>query len=160
MSWAPHWTILCLAADEDGAAANGGLAASPPESVRVLSPGVDFAKAHLTLALNMNVPMAVVVTKFDLASKASLQKTLSKILTAVKDSGRVPRILQPDQKAYDPLRAIPPNDYAKAQEERNLQRARGLLRLSVIRFAPTTYSRPLRSRPGDYQVTGRCGNTW
>lgn len=116
MSWAPHWTILCLAADEDGAAAKGGLTASPPESVRVLSPGVDFAKAHLTLALNMNVPMAVVVTKFDLASRASLQKTLSKILTAVKDSGRVPRILQPDQKAYDSLRAVPPNDYSKAQE--------------------------------------------
>lgn len=116
MSWAPHWSILCIAADGDGVATNGGIKDNPPESVRLLSVGVDFVKAHLTLALNMNVPMAVVVTKFDLASKASLQKTLSKILTAVKDSGRMPKILQPDQKQHDSLRVIPSHDYGKAQE--------------------------------------------
>jgi GTPase len=41
--------------------------------------------------------LAIVVTKLDLASKTSLRQTLSKILSAVKATGRTPSIVPPDQ---------------------------------------------------------------
>lgn len=41
--------------------------------------------------------MCIVVTKLDLASKSSLRQTLSKILSAVKATGRTPSIIPPDQ---------------------------------------------------------------
>lgn len=48
--------------------------------------GVDLVKAHLTLSLKLDVPMAVVITKLDLASKASLNKTMANVLTAIKEA--------------------------------------------------------------------------
>ena len=45
----------------------------------------------------MEKPLAIVITKLDLASKSSLRKILSKILTAVKATGRTPSILPADQ---------------------------------------------------------------
>ena len=45
----------------------------------------------------MDKPLAIVITKLDLASKTSLRQSLSKTLTAVKAAGRTPSILPPDQ---------------------------------------------------------------
>ena len=40
------------------------------------------------------------ITKLDLASKTSLKQTLSKILSAIKASGRIPALLPPDPSKY------------------------------------------------------------
>ena len=59
--------------------------------------------------------MAVIITKLDLASKNSLRQTLSKILTSVKATGRIPSILPPNQAksvADSDLALIPDSDVA------------------------------------------------
>lgn len=112
MNWAPHWSILCIAADDsEHNAAAYSLTSHHSNNVDVKY--VDLVKAHLTLSLKLDVPVAVVVTKMDLASKIGLQKTLVKVLSAVKEAGRVPKILQPDQTEHKNLTEIPTEDRAK-----------------------------------------------
>ncbi|OAR01973.1 hypothetical protein LLEC1_00090 [Akanthomyces lecanii] len=124
MNWAPHWSILCIAAD-DSEQSSSAYFPTDQHHQRVEAPHVDLVKAHLTLSLKLDVPMAVVVTKMDLASKIGLQKTLVKVLSAIKDAGRVPKILKPDQQEHKELAQIPINDRSKvspiieAMEEAN-----------------------------------------
>lgn len=116
MSWAPHWSILCIAADATEEASGGdGATPSAQEILGAAAAGVDLVKAHLTLSLKLDVPMAIVITKLDLASKLSVQKTMVKVLTAIKEAGRIPKILQPDQRQHDELKHIPQEDLAKIQ---------------------------------------------
>lgn len=99
VGWAPHWTVLCIAADDGGANApnSAGGTSSAQDILGTAGAGIDLAKAHLELCLKFDKPLVVVITKLDLASKASLRQTLSKILTAVKATGRTPSIVPPDQ---------------------------------------------------------------
>ncbi|OAQ64161.1 GTP-binding protein 2 [Pochonia chlamydosporia 170] len=114
MNWAPHWSVLCIAADASEDISTGiGATSSAKDVLGTAAAGIDLVRAHLNLALKLDVPMAVVITKLDLASKQSLQKTLTKILAAIKDAGRIPKILQPDQIQHDDLRDIPCGDLAK-----------------------------------------------
>jgi GTPase len=116
MNWAPHWSILCIAADDSEPASNGSsLHPTSLDPDNAQNTRADLVMAHLTLSLKLDVPMAIVITKMDLASKPALQKTLVKVLTAIKDAGRTPKILQPDQKEHAEMPAIPPEDNAKVQ---------------------------------------------
>ncbi|CAG9939444.1 unnamed protein product [Clonostachys rosea f. rosea IK726] len=116
MNWAPHWSILCIASDDgDPASMRPGGTSTAQDVLGAAAAGVDLVSAHLTLSLKLEVPMAIVVTKLDLASKTSLQKTMSKILTAIKAAGRVPKILQPDQSRHEDLQRIPQQDHDKVQ---------------------------------------------
>ncbi|KAH7364609.1 GTP-binding protein-like protein 2 [Rhexocercosporidium sp. MPI-PUGE-AT-0058] len=94
IGWAPHWTILCIGADEGDAGAGGRVS---PHETSAAEFGVDLGKAHLELCLKLDRPLAVVITKLDLASKASLRQALSKILSVIKVTGRIPSIIPPDQ---------------------------------------------------------------
>ncbi|CAL3968726.1 unnamed protein product [Diplocarpon coronariae] len=71
--------------------------ASGNETLRTAGIGVDLGKAHLELCLKLDRPLAVVITKLDLASKTNLRQTLSKILSIIKATGRMPSIIAPDQ---------------------------------------------------------------
>ncbi|KKA26708.1 hypothetical protein TD95_004740 [Thielaviopsis punctulata] len=102
VGWAPHWTVLCVAADY------GESCGWPLSGENTLGP--DLALAHLELCLKLQSPLAVVITKLDKASKPSLQRTLGKILTAIKTTGRMPRIIQPDQTCHATLTQIPAAD--------------------------------------------------
>ncbi len=51
----------------------------------------------MELCLKLEKPLAIVITKLDLASRTSLRLTLSKVLTAVKAAGRKPSVLPPDK---------------------------------------------------------------
>ncbi|EFX02466.1 GTP-binding protein [Grosmannia clavigera kw1407] len=93
IGWAPHWTILCLAAASDTAAGSAAL-----------------AKAHLDLCLKLNLPLAIIITKSDLLNKESLKRTLVPIWTAVKNAGRTPQLLQSKQKSSENIRQIPATD--------------------------------------------------
>jgi GTPase len=112
VGWAPHWSVLCLAADDVTATDNG------PN----LSPlgfgggGTDLAKAHLDLCLKLESPLAIVITKLDLASKASMARLLGRVLTRVKEVGRVPEILKPNQRACNNvLTKVPEEDTRKVK---------------------------------------------
>ncbi|TFB06342.1 GTP-binding protein 2 [Trichoderma ghanense] len=108
MNWAPHWMVLCIAADD--AEVTHDMASAVMDSA-----DTDLVKAHLDLSLKLDVPLAIVITKLDLASKASLQKTMTKILAAIRDAKRIPKLLQPDQQPQDQLAEIPQADWDKVQ---------------------------------------------
>ncbi|EGR50781.1 uncharacterized protein TRIREDRAFT_120558 [Trichoderma reesei QM6a] len=108
MNWAPHWMVLCIAADD--AEVTHDMASMVMDSA-----DTDLVKAHLDLSLKLDVPLAIVITKLDLASKASLQKTMTKILAAIRDAKRVPKLLQPDQQPQEQLAQIPQADWDKVQ---------------------------------------------
>jgi len=98
VGWAPHWTLLCIAADDGANAPHGaGGTSSAQEILGTIGVGIDLSKAHLDLCLQLEKPLGIVITKLDLASRASLRDTLAKILSAIKAVGRSPAILQPDQ---------------------------------------------------------------
>ncbi|ATZ57845.1 hypothetical protein BCIN_15g03740 [Botrytis cinerea B05.10] len=94
VGWAPHWTVLCVAADDTGSSGAGST--STTELLGTVGAGTDLAKAHLELCLKLDKPLAIVITKLDLASRPRLSETLSKLLSAIKATGRTPSILPPD----------------------------------------------------------------
>jgi GTPase len=111
MNWAPHWMILCIAADDAETTSR-----AHDVTVPALDSGdTDLVKAHLELSLKLDVPLAIVITKLDLASKVSLQKTMTKILGAIRDADRIPKLLQPDQQPRDQLSEIPQTDWDKVK---------------------------------------------
>ena len=92
VGWAPDWALACVAADEAEAALPPGIAltaANPP------SPGIamDLAEAHLRLSLALELPIVVVLTKLDVASKAGLRWVLGRLLSNLKAAARKPVII-------------------------------------------------------------------
>ncbi len=113
VSWAPHWTLCCVAAD-DGEDSTGrvGATASSSEILGSAGVGVDLSKAHLELCLKLNLPLVIVITKLDIASKVGLRNTLTKILTTLKAAGRKPAILSSsaEQRGEPQLQSIAKDD--------------------------------------------------
>lgn len=118
VSWAPHWTLCCVAAD-DGEDSTGrvGATASSSEILGSTGVGVDLSKAHLELCLKLNLPLVIVITKLDIASKVGLRNTLTKVLTTLKAAGRQPAIMSSssDQRGEHQLQSIAKNDEDAAQ---------------------------------------------
>jgi hypothetical protein len=83
--------------DGENAPTGAGGTSSAQDILGTAGAGIDLAKAHLELCLKLEKPLAIVITKLDLASKTSLRQTVSKILSAVKATGRTPSLLPPDQ---------------------------------------------------------------
>jgi GTPase len=98
VGWAPHWTMLCVAADDgDNASTGAGGTSSAQDVLGIAGAGINLSSAHLELCLKLEKPLVIVITKLDLASRLGLRQTLSKILSAIKSAGRVPAMLPPDQ---------------------------------------------------------------
>ncbi|KAI9868732.1 MAG: hypothetical protein M1813_004583 [Trichoglossum hirsutum] len=94
VGWAPHWVALCVAADESGGSIGENIALpSVRDAPGIAGVGLDLMEAHLELCLQLSLPLVVVVTKLDLASKTGLKNTLAKVLSALKAAGRRPIIL-------------------------------------------------------------------
>ncbi|KAL8681960.1 MAG: hypothetical protein Q9186_001968 [Xanthomendoza sp. 1 TL-2023] len=94
VSWAPHWTLCCIAADyEQDSAGRAGATASASDILGSSCAEIDLARAHLELCLNLGLPLVVVITKIELASIGALKRTLGKILSQLKSAGRRPEIL-------------------------------------------------------------------
>ncbi|KAL0938903.1 GTP-binding protein [Colletotrichum truncatum] len=114
--WAPQWTVLCLAADDaEASSTKEGASSTANEVLGVAGAGVDLAKSHLELCLKLKNPLVIVITKLDLATKASLQRTLGQVLTHIKEAGRVPKILQPAPGGAQEWANIPSADLDKAR---------------------------------------------
>ena len=91
ISWAPHWTLCCISADQDG---DYDSRTSPTACDQGASgSGVDeggSSRAHLNLCLKLGLPLVVVITKLDLTSKVRLRPMLNKIFSLLKAAGRRP----------------------------------------------------------------------
>ena len=94
VGWAPHWTLLCVPADdiEDPAGKAGSTKASR-QSLGSSVSDMDLSGAQLDLCLRLHLPLVIVITKLDLASRAGLKGSLTKVLDALKAAGRKPVIL-------------------------------------------------------------------
>jgi GTPase len=95
MSWNPHWTLLCIAADdpEDNNTGNAGATASRQDALAPTAAGSELSLAHMSLCIALQLPLVVVITKLDLTSKTGLRQTLAKVLSALKAAGRKPLML-------------------------------------------------------------------
>ncbi|KAG9240088.1 hypothetical protein BJ878DRAFT_528253 [Calycina marina] len=175
IGWVPHWTLLCIAADDgENAPITQGGTASAQQILGTAGSGIDLVKAHLELCLKLNQPLTVVITKQDLASGISLKKTLSKILTAIKSAERVPFILPPDHNSSIPengLRTLATSDNEKIQKVLDkMQESNSLV--SVVPIVLTSASKgigirllhcllqslPIPKSPTAYDFVGRALN--
>lgn len=94
LSWAPHWTMCCIAADdEEHDTGKIGATATSSDILGPIGVDVDMSRSHLELCLSLGLPLVIVVTKLDLASNFGLRETLRKVLTILKAAGRQPMVL-------------------------------------------------------------------
>ncbi|KAL3452381.1 hypothetical protein BJX65DRAFT_266050 [Aspergillus insuetus] len=88
VSWAPHYVFMCLSAtSEDEMPLGSG--ADPAEQPMDLN----LALSYLGLCIKLEIPVIVVITKMDLASRAGLRTNLAKVLSALKAAGKKPVML-------------------------------------------------------------------
>ncbi|KAI9697867.1 MAG: hypothetical protein M1820_007654 [Bogoriella megaspora] len=95
IGWAPHWTLLCVPADDDED--TSGKAGGTPTAEEALGPvaaDLDLSGVYLDLCLRLVLPFVIVITKYDLASKQGLRQTLAKIVSSLKAANRKPVILR------------------------------------------------------------------
>lgn len=126
ISWKPSWTVLCVAADD-----NEGNPSQSSETVttsinsadHIAAKRVDFSLCHLDLCLRLDLPLIIVITKMDLANKTGLRSVLTKLLSALKASGKVPVVLGnslgtvavPEAGGFAPeLQSVPDQEQAEA----------------------------------------------
>lgn len=95
VSWDPHWTIYCVAANE----ISNPWGYPSYDSNGISGKSADLSQSHLELCLNIGLPLVVVITKFDLASKSGLRQLLNQILSTIKAAGRRPIMVKP---THDP----------------------------------------------------------
>lgn len=81
VSLKPHYVLLCIPAS------------NPEEPGQTESTEVGMSLAYLQLCVSLGIPIIVVVTKLDAATRSSMRLVLSQVLSAVKASGRKPVML-------------------------------------------------------------------
>ncbi|GAP83586.1 putative GTP-binding protein [Rosellinia necatrix] len=118
VGWAPHWTLLCIAASEENTISTGTHSLIGVDgALGIAIAEMDLAMAHLDLCLRLEIPLAILITKIEKAQRTLLKEKLNSILTKVKATGRTPKLLT----GAGPLTAnssrVPDQDRAKVQTE-------------------------------------------
>ncbi|KAI9835001.1 MAG: hypothetical protein M1819_002724 [Sarea resinae] len=120
VGWAPRWTLLCIAADDsDDSSGKIGGTSSAQEVLGSVGAHADLSGAHLDLCLKLQLPLIVVITKLDLASKAGLRQTLAKLLSSLKAASRKPIMLSSGIGGSDDdidLRYVPVNEEVEVRK--------------------------------------------
>jgi len=139
VGWAPHWTLLCIPADSADFLTDTMATSSISDASSTASAGFDSTDAHLDLCLQLRLPLAIVITKLDLAEKAKLLRTLNKILTKVKAAGRTPRPLRSSAplRPESRLTCVPEDDHQAMSKVLDAMVAKDDL-LSVVPIALTS----------------------
>ncbi|KZM22675.1 uncharacterized protein EKO05_0009635 [Ascochyta rabiei] len=88
VGWQPHWTLVCVPADNTDESSS-----TLQDTLGPAAADLGLSQAHLQLCLDLELPLVIVITKYDLATKAGLRQTLSKLLSALKEAGRKPCII-------------------------------------------------------------------
>ncbi|KAI1643928.1 uncharacterized protein F4817DRAFT_233904 [Daldinia loculata] len=118
VGWAPHWTLLCIPANEDGNPASGVHSLSGADgAIGVGIASMDLAMAHLDLCLKLAIPLAILITKSELGQRALLKDKLNIVFTKVKAMGRIPRLLTSTARDEDNLTEVSENDMQKVKDE-------------------------------------------
>ncbi len=95
MGWAPHWTLVCVPANDVEPVMDGDFKPSLTSQVNLADANQEagLSIAHLDLCLKLELPLVVLITKLDLAYKSSLRRTLTTLLSVLKGAGRKPVIV-------------------------------------------------------------------
>ncbi|KAI0017645.1 GTP-binding protein [Xylariomycetidae sp. FL0641] len=118
VGWAPHWTLLCIAANEDPSPSQGAHSLSGADGAMGIDmTTMDLAMAHLDLCLKLEMPLAILITKTELAQRTLLKEKLNSLLTKVKATGRVPKLLTTPGCEGEDLTEVPARDQQKIREE-------------------------------------------
>ncbi|KAF3055709.1 GTP-binding protein 2 [Daldinia childiae] len=118
VGWAPHWTLLCIPANEDGNPASGVHSLSGADSaIGVGIASMDLAMTHLDLCLKLAIPLAILITKSELGQRALLKDKLNIVFTKVKAMGRMPKLLTSTARDEDSLTEVSENDMQKVKDE-------------------------------------------
>ncbi|KAI5846695.1 hypothetical protein BZA05DRAFT_133993 [Tricharina praecox] len=93
VGWAPHYAAIIIPANdcesEDG------------------TPGLsDASRIHMELCIKLDLPLIVIFTKMDIASKTGLRAVLSSVLSTLKASGKRPLMVQKSAKIMDTCTAV------------------------------------------------------
>ncbi|KAI3334748.1 hypothetical protein F4824DRAFT_178715 [Ustulina deusta] len=118
VGWAPHWTLLCIAASEENTIPTSTHSLTGVDGA--LGIGIaemDLAMAHLDLCLKLEIPLAILITKMEKAQRNLLKEKLNNILTKVKATGRTPKLLTSSGPLAADLFEVPDQDQAKVQTE-------------------------------------------
>ncbi|KAJ5164209.1 uncharacterized protein N7500_006039 [Penicillium coprophilum] len=98
VSWAPHYVMLCIPANcGSGSETPGSEQAGTEQSE------IDTCLSYLELCLKLQVPVLIVITKLDLASRSGLRDNLGRVLSALKTAGRQPAMLPASPAGDTPL---------------------------------------------------------
>lgn len=102
MGWRPHWTLLCVPAnDTESTAGKASGTFTAQQGFGSAVSDLDLSRAQLDLCLRLRLPLVVVITKLDVASRNGLRETLSKVLDCLKAAGRKPAIVPNHRKGID-----------------------------------------------------------
>ncbi|KAK2803464.1 hypothetical protein FQN51_003572 [Onygenales sp. PD_10] len=82
VSWEPHYLLLCVPANGE----------SDSETIGT-STEINLCLSYLDLCMKLELPVIVVMTKLDVATRSSIRQTLAQILSAIKSTGRKPIML-------------------------------------------------------------------
>ncbi|KAI0512480.1 hypothetical protein F5B22DRAFT_304501 [Xylaria bambusicola] len=118
VGWAPHWTLLCIAASEETTISTGTHSLTGADGA--LDIGIaemDLAMAHLELCLKLEIPLAIILTKMEKAQRNLLKDKLNNILTKVKATGRTPKLLTSSGPLAADLSEVPDQDKRKVQAD-------------------------------------------
>ncbi|KAI2613895.1 uncharacterized protein GGS25DRAFT_469505 [Hypoxylon fragiforme] len=115
VGWAPHWTLLCIPANEEALPASGVHSLSGADGVGITS--MELAMAHLDLSLKLAMPLAILITKSELGQRTLLKEKLNVVFTKVKATGRIPKLLTSLARDEDSLAEVPDVDLRKVAEE-------------------------------------------
>lgn len=115
VSWAPHWTLCCIPANEN-VQGSGGInrGSSTPE----IGEEEDITRssfAHLGLCLKLRLPLIVVITKQDHATRDHLRLCLSNVLSMIKSNGRRPNLMVRPRPTSSAIDTIVPEDVSAAE---------------------------------------------
>ena len=91
VGWAPHWTFLCVPAND--AEDSTESVSNSPRLRAVDGAEADLSAAYLDLCLRLELPLVIVITKLDTASKTGLRTVLTKLLSTLKTAGKRPTII-------------------------------------------------------------------
>ena len=96
LSLAPHWTVCCIASDNEQYPQGTISKAGDAKAVTVdpASCVSNASKAHLELCLKIGLPLVVAITKMDVASFPSLRNLIGEVLTILKAAGRAPIVVK------------------------------------------------------------------
>ncbi|KAJ5550192.1 hypothetical protein N7461_004890 [Penicillium sp. DV-2018c] len=96
VSWAPHYVMLCIPSNCD-------LETSEGEHANSEQFEIDACLSYLELCLKLKIPVIIIITKLDLASRSGLRDNLAKVLSALKAAGRQPAMLPASPAGDKPL---------------------------------------------------------